>query len=203
MNKIEEKVFNNSLKTCVYVEGYENINSTITVRCLIHNHVFQTKYENVKRDNRSHHICPICQQEDRNSTKIKCKCAYCQKEFLRAASKIEKSKSGLSFCSRECKDLAQRINSGEEFIKIRPDHYNKIQGKNYREKAFRVYEHKCFICGWDEDEYILEVHHIDENRDNNELNNLMILCPICHRKISSHRYNIVNNKLVGAINQDQ
>ena len=33
-----------------------------------------------------------------------------------------------------------------------------------------------------------EVHHLDENHDNNRLSNLMILCPTCHRGISLGYY---------------
>lgn len=43
---------------------------------------------------------------------------------------------------------------------------------------------------WREDERILEVHHIDENRSNNEITNLIILCPICHRYISLSIYTL-------------
>ena len=65
----------------------------------------------------------------------------------------------------------------------------------YRRNAFDYYPHKCAICGWNEDKRILEVHHIDENHDNNELNNLMILCPICHKKLTLHLYKLENNNL--------
>ena len=192
---IKQKVFLNSLETCEYLSGYENVNSIITVRCLKHNHIFETKYENIRRDNRKHHICPICQEEDRNRNKIECICDYCGKEFLRTHSKLEKSKSGLHFCSRECKDNAQRISSGKDFDNIRPDHYGTAT-KNYREKAFKEYSHKCAVCGYDEDKDILEVHHIDENRENNEIDNLIILCPICHRKLTSHKYILRNKQII-------
>ena len=191
-----EKVWKNSLETCEYLGGYENSTSTIRVRCIKHNYEFETKYENVRRSNRKHHICPQCQQNDlnKNSTKIECECAYCHKKFMRVPSKIKNSKSGLLFCCREHKDVAQQINSGSEFESIRPDHYNN--GKNYREKALREYPHKCAICGWEEDTDILEVHHINENRDNNELNNLIVLCPICHKKLTTHKYILIDRSSI-------
>ena len=46
-----------------------------------------------------------------------------------------------------------------------------------------VKEHKCENCGlgdWLGNKISLELHHIDGNRFNNELNNLQILCPNCH-----------------------
>ena len=32
------------------------------------------------------------------------------------------------------------------------------------------------------------VHHIDENREHNTLDNLIILCPICHKKLTTGKY---------------
>ena len=198
--KIKQKVFSNSLNTCEYLSGYETSASTIKVKCIIHNFEFETKYENVRRDNRKHHICPKCQQQDldNKSTKEECECAYCHNRFFRAPSKLENSKSGLLFCCREHKDLAQRIDSGEKFNSIRPEHYNN--GMNYREKALREYQHKCAICNWNEDTDVLEVHHIDENRQNNELNNLIILCPICHKKLTIHKYELINRSIIQKVN---
>ena len=142
-------------------------------------------------------ICPLCQQEAKDNklkeTRTLVTCAYCGKEFYKTKSKLDNSKSGLYFCCREHKDLAQRIDFG--CVEIQPSHYGKAS-KDYREKAFREYEHKCSICGWDEDPDILEVHHIDENREHNELSNLVILCSICHRKITIHKYKLIERNSI-------
>lgn len=37
---VKQKVFLNSLETCEYVSGYETAQSTIKVRCTIHDFVF-------------------------------------------------------------------------------------------------------------------------------------------------------------------
>ena len=200
LKDISNKVYENSLETCEYISGYVDKTSTITVKCLIHNYEFQTKFENVRNNQRKHHhICPLCKKQDLEdkSVKIEYECAYCRQKFMRVPSKLssERSKSGLFFCCREHKDLAQRIESGLEFEKIRPSHYGTTE-KDYRAKAFRFYENKCAVCSWDEDIDILEVHHIDENRNNNDIENLKILCPICHRKITSHKYLLQDNEIV-------
>lgn len=197
--KIRNKVFVNSLQTCEYISGYTNSQSIIKVRCLIHGIEFETKYENIKRDNRKHHICPMCKKEDlkKASTKIECECAYCHKIFFREPSKLNNSKSGLVFCCREHKDLAQQIDSGNQFDNIRPFHYNS--GENYRQRAFRKYKPKCSVCRWNEDTDVLEVHHIDENRQNNDLSNLIILCPICHKKLTTHKYILVDRNRIQKI----
>lgn len=192
---VQRKVFQNSLETCEYISGYQNASSTIKVRCIIHNHEFETKFENVRKDGKKHHICPICKQEDKLKDRVEVECAYCKQKYLIAPSKLDKSKSGLHFCCREHKDAAQSLQSGSEFDIMRPLHYG-ISGGDYRFKAFQAYEHKCAICGWDEDERILEVHHIDSNREHNELDNLIILCPTCHRKITLHYYDLFDRSIL-------
>lgn len=54
---------------------------------------------------------------------------------------------------------------------------------NYKKLILSGREEKCEICGlkeWQNKPILLQVHHIDGNRQNNELNNLQILCPNCH-----------------------
>jgi len=45
-------------------------------------------------------------------TKEKLTCTYCNVEFLRAKSKLKNSRSGYYFCSKGCKDEAQKISFG-------------------------------------------------------------------------------------------
>ena len=49
------------------------------------------------------------------------------------------------------------------------DHHPLYKGGGYRDNAFEAYEHKCVVCGYSEDERVLEVHHKDEDRSNNTL----------------------------------
>ncbi len=103
-------------------------------------------------------------------------CALCLTKFSRDNSSIV-SKSGLQFCSRTCKDIAQRLESN--FPQIRPCHYSTGE-VSYRQIAFRHYPKICNRCGYDKYENVLQVHHIDRNRQNNNHINLEILCPTCH-----------------------
>ena len=199
LEDVKNKVFKNTLNTCEYISGYENSKSYIKIKCLKHNYIFQTKWENVRRDTRPHHVCPYCQEEDKNNkynqNRTTVKCAYCNKEFIKKKKKKKNSKSGLFFCCREHKDLAQKINAGESFKSIRPTHYKNGIG-TYRENAFFEYPHQCAVCSWKEDEDVLEVHHIDENRENNNISNLIILCPICHKKLTTHKYQLINRNTI-------
>jgi 5-methylcytosine-specific restriction endonuclease McrA len=116
-----------------------------------------------------------------------CKCATCGKEVWKPNSQIARSKTGNMFCSRSC---ANSLNN--TLFKSGANHY-AYSGSNYREKALNIYPHKCMVCGYDEDERILEIHHIDENHSNNEISNLSVLCPNCHRKITLHYYKLNDN----------
>lgn len=54
---------------------------------------------------------------------------------------------------------------------------------NYRKIIASGREEKCEICGlteWRNNPILLQVHHIDGNRQNNDLSNLQLLCPNCH-----------------------
>ena len=51
---------------------------------------------------------------------------------------------------------------------------------NYRKLAFEHYDPLCAHCGFGVPA-VLEVAHLDGNRSNNELANLVILCPNCHK----------------------
>ena len=72
---------------------------------------------------------------------------------------------------------------------------NATGGKAKREKygivsyvliAQNHYVAKCIVCGFDE---LVDVHHIDNNRSNNDPKNLVFLCPnhhyLLHRKYST------------------
>jgi hypothetical protein len=51
---------------------------------------------------------------------------------------------------------------------------------NYRKLAFKACDKVCACCGFGV-EAVLEVAHLDGNRLNNDLSNLAILCPNCHK----------------------
>lgn len=55
--------------------------------------------------------------------------------------------------------------------------------KSMRRRLLEIRGNRCESCGivdWENDPLTMQIHHIDGNRWNNELRNLMILCPNCH-----------------------
>lgn len=172
-----------------YISGYKGRYSKIKCYCNVHKYEFEVTFDTIMHRTEKNCSCPKCKEDrlsKRKLPKTKVTCDYCGKEF----EKVYPNEK-FNFCCRECKDKAQKLESGEKFKSLRPKHYgNGICV--YWEKAFKEYPHKCAVCGWDEDEDILEVHHIDSDRSNNSLNNLIILCPTCHRKITSKKYDLIN-----------
>ena len=78
-------------------------------------------------------------------------------------------------CSRSCSNknragIHYRINSPRD--KVKSQQALKIRLLNIRGK-------KCERCEYARHE-ILQVHHKDRNRNNNELVNLELICPNCH-----------------------
>lgn len=153
---------------------YVNRRTKVTIECNICGYNWEIAPASIMYDNRDYNFkgCPECKYEIT-------KCAYCGKTFKRLKSIIKKSKSGLSFCSVEC---------GNRYKNQLVTNYQSAN--DYRRNAFLAYPHKCAKCGYDEDERILEVHHIDENHNNNDLTNLIILCPNCHKKVTLHLYTL-------------
>lgn len=167
----------------VEVGQYINKRTPIHLKCLVCNFEWDAVTASVLY--RNNHMCPNCTR-----TGEKVKCAYCGKEIYRTRGEIDSNKTGYFYCTHDCGNRHKNL--------LRKENGEWDKTKNYRKKALDNYEHKCFVCGWDEDERILEVHHVDENREHNELENLRILCPICHRKITLGYYSldIENNCLI-------
>ena len=112
-----------------------------------------------------------------SSTKVTVTCTYCSKPVLKHKSKLRNSRHGVYFCNRLCKEKAQCIGG---LKLIQPEHYGNGNGKaSYRKRALRHFPNECSVCGYNVVE-VLEVHHKDNNRENNVLTNLDILCPTHH-----------------------
>ena len=95
-------------------------------------------------------------------------------------------------CSKKCRN--------EQFSKESSKRFKNTGGKNhhaykngnayYRKDARINFPNKCIACG--RNKVALRVHHIDGNRVNNDLINLVILCKSCHMRVHKMhlKYNI-------------
>lgn len=128
----------------------------------------------------------FCSPECRtNFGKIKCTCAHCGKEIYKTRSEIANSKYGNVFCNRSC--AASYNNSTYRKGENNPNWIDgSYKSEYYSRLAFRSYLHRCAICGLEEP-CCLQIHHIDKDRQNAELSNLVILCANCHLKVHNNK----------------
>jgi hypothetical protein len=83
-----------------------------------------------------------------------------------------------SVCSRACANTFFR--SGENNGQYKTGMFVKGSKTRtiYKHICFQYWEYKCAICDWDK---VVEVHHIDYNHSNNDVKNLIPLCPNHHK----------------------
>lgn len=71
--------------------------------------------------------------------------------------------------------------------------YGPKWNKKFREEIRKIDNFTCQFCGCTEKEHIekykipLHVHHIDFNKFNNEISNLISLCYFCHAKTNGNK----------------
>lgn len=117
---------------------------------------------------KTHYCSNDCYNKNKVKS-VKVYCSTCNQEIIKMPSDIKKSKTGDLFCSHSCS--AKKTNITRSLYK-----------SAYRSKAFRELPNHCEICGYNKLINILQVHHKDRDRTNNDINNLQILCPTCHHE---------------------
>lgn len=100
-------------------------------------------------------------------------CKHCRKPFVRRPYRM-KAKTGLYFCSVECHNTAAKERLD---LSLRPN-WTEDASSSYRKRALEHYGPICSRCKYTGT--ALQAHHIDENRSNNDIKNLMVLCSNCH-----------------------
>ncbi len=77
---------------------------------------------------------------------------------------------------------------------------NKVMNE-YRKLAIDAYGYQCLDCK--SSEGMLDVHHLDGDRENNELDNLCVLCRNCHITKAHTKIRDEKGKYIGSrINED-
>ena len=122
-----------------------------------------------------------CQDLGRKTGKV-IACSLCGKEVYKQNKAIEKSAK--LFCTKACSLKWHNAEFAEE------KHGNWKSGAFVYKKILkrRGVRPICFLCRKD-DERIIVAHHIDENRNNNNLNNLVWLCRNCHHLVHNYSDN--------------
>lgn len=158
------------------------------IKCKVCNKVFYVPSYRVK----TARFCSLNCQNHKQYERFKFNCLQCGKESSDSPCRLGIRK----FCSIECYNTFQVDRKSDQREKRRLAIASaRIKGQlgnsgpSTRKFAFLNKEGKCQFCGYDEYKCCLDVHHIDQNPNNNKIENLAILCVICHRKV--HRKIIV------------
>jgi len=87
--------------------------------------------------------------------------------------------------SNKGRKFTQRIKPIESYLVL--SEKSTISSSDLKRRLINenIFEHKCYQCDnteWNGELVPIDLHHIDGNHHNNELENLIILCPNCHRQ---------------------
>ena len=107
------------------------------------------------------------------------KCFICERRIFRTKAKIRNSKSGKFLCNKSCQTKWRNsIFSGEKH-----KNWKSGDGVDYRKILYRADRRElCTLCRI-KDKRVLAVHHVDKNRRNNSVGNLVWLCHNCHHEV--------------------
>lgn len=111
---------------------------------------------------------------------VKWNCLNCNKEHTTVAWRIGK------YCNTDCQheyEYKQRLT--EWLVE------NKKIGKNAMKRYLtETHGYKCSVCSiseWNNKKIVLELEHIDGNSDNNNLENICLICPNCHSQTDTYK----------------
>ena len=138
-------------------------------------------------------------------------CDHCGVTFCKY---IKKSKpSRRNYCCLDCKksDKNSYVSEWSDERKLaysiqvtgenNPNYKDGFDGdKAYRKICFKYHPKRCCICGFD---HIVEVHHMDCNKNNNNSDNLIPLCPNHHRMFHSRYRQLVSPLIEEYINNNR
>ncbi|MBW2983492.1 hypothetical protein KY361_00070 [Candidatus Woesearchaeota archaeon] len=139
------------------------------------------KYPNPNPNGRPLVDCPGCGKRKEYHAK-----GYCYKCYRKLVwkSKLVKCKN----CGRIRPHRAFGLCAG---CHTRLHHYDKTKAYNTKKyhgislEKLRELTKVCVSCGFDK---LIELHHLDGDKENKDDKNLIGLCPNCHRMIHSYEY---------------
>lgn len=101
------------------------------------------------------------------------------KSCIRCQSPVKREES--QYCSISCSSLDRAEKSAEA---------GTAKSRGLRAYLVRKHGRQCFICGlseWQGKEIPIEIDHIDGNSDNNQTENIRLLCPNCHAQTDTYK----------------
>ena len=127
---------------------------------------------------------------------MKSKCLNCDVEF-----QYSPSQSHGKYCSNRCQadfKLKVRFTKGTRWNYAMGRYVKRLRNENCE---------ICGICEWNGKSITLQIDHIDGDRTNNDLTNLIVVCPNCHSQTETYGSKNVSlegkTKMVESINKNR
>ena len=105
-------------------------------------------------------------------------CVFCGTDIIK-----KDGRSKAKYCDQIC------LHNHQMMIRIQSE---KASTRTLKLYLIKNYGEKCMECGWDKrnivtDKVPVELEHVDGNSENNNLDNLKLLCPNCHSLTSTYK----------------
>ncbi len=158
----------------------------VVVQCKLCNKEFKTKPFFIK-NGWGKYCSAKCHHEAMKSGEV-VSCHSCEKKVYKTQKALRISKSKTYFCTKSCQTRWRNS------VFIGTKHANWIDGK-YSYRGVMKRNNIIPICNLckTEDVRVLAVHHVDQNKKNNNVGNLMWLCHNCHHL--AHYYDALEGRM--------
>lgn len=142
---------------------------------------------------------------EQRSKAYMCEQLHCKQETLNRYLQ----KMGIEYAGQQIRynQIPKNKKTVEEYLATAKD--IKSSTLKYKMLEEGIKEYKCEYCGrteWNGLPIPLELHHIDGNHYDNDLSNLMIVCPNCHAQLTSQQsvslYPYTYKKYIGQNQED-
>lgn len=116
---------------------------------------------------------------------IICVCLHCGKEFH--PNRVSSGK----YCSNSCQMTHQSEMKYKDYISNQLKYQGQTNMKWIKKYILEEQKHKCAICGmgdsWNGSKLVFILDHIDGHANNNQRDNLRLVCPNCDSQLPTYK----------------